>query len=942
MKKLYSFITCLALGASLNAYAGPPQRIDVEDDTETKIYAVGITNKGVYTFGTASDTPSRISGSTVIQYSFVGSGGTFTDENTLYGTASNYGSVYAVKATAEGNGEDGSWSHVFYNYRENGVTFPKTLIANDMTYNAVDGKIYGIFQADIYGSSYCLGTYDGEAHAMTKIADLPAYTTINAIAADKDGNLYGINGAEGKLVAIDKTTAGLTEVGALGVTATATNQSAAIDFSKGKMYWVAGSNAYSTTQSLYEVDIETGAAKKLYDIESNRYNGLWIAPPKTDKKAPAAVENLMATFTGTGTDVQISFKAPSKTFGGSDLNGSLTYVIRVDGNELDRDTCEPGADFSGTFTMETGLHKVSVVCSNNSGDGAEATTEVFAGYDTPAAISNLTVSVENSEVTLTWDAPVSANGGLLDMDRLSYTVTRNPGNVEVVSGLKEYTCTDILPEGPAAIYSWTVTLKYEGSDDQSITAGGIMAGTPHKVPYRQNFDGLDTFADGCFAEINKSGDSPAWALAEKDGNKYAVMEAKYYYDHDDYLISAPLDLKAGKEYTLRFKTALSAESPTYWDYSTGSAMQIPRPFVLDVYLTKGHSAAESDKVAPSITDGLEITATAEEAATFTEHEYKFSVEEGGTYNICFADTKSAYFLQNIALWLDDVELTADFATPAPVDNLSAEETEFGSRDVVITFNAPSLDIDGNPLDELSSIEIYRGTTHVVTLDENILPGAPISYTDVNSPRGIHSYNVVACNGEMRSDPKYKSVRSGFINNLEIVSCSMPEKLEKDGEETILVTITNNAFETAVDYRVTILAGEKEIGSEIGEPINPDETKDYTFSLCWISSLPETLKLRAHIEFFGDESLENNTSEEYTVHVEGSEAGTDGIEAQTASLAADGNMVSVKGAEGKTVRAFTADGSMVMSSDSHGNNLTINLNHGVYIITVDNQIFKITL
>lgn len=941
MKQLHSFISVLALGACLNVQAGSQQRIEVEDNTETKIYAVGITNKGVYTLNTASDTPSKVSGSTYIQYSFAGSGGTFTDENTLYGTASNYGSVYAVKATAEGNGEDGSWSHVFYDYRQDGRTFPKTLIAKDMTYNATDGKIYGIFQTDIYGDSFCLGTYDGEAHTVTKIADLPQYTLINAIAADKDGNLYGINGEKGKLVAIDKTTAGLTEVGALGLTATATNQSAAIDFSKGKMYWVAGLNAYSTTQSLYEVDIETGAAKKLYDIESNRYNGLWIAPPKTDKKAPAAVENLTAVFTGTGTDVQISFKAPTKTFGGSDLSGTLTYVIKVDGNELDRNTCEAGADFTQTFTMEAGLHKVAVSCSNNSGDGAEATTEVFAGYDTPAAISNLTVSAGNSEVTLTWDAPVSANGGLLDMDRLSYTVTRNPGNVEVVSGLKEYTCTDILPDGPAAIYSWTVTLKYEGSDDQSLTAGGIMAGQPHKVPYMQDFDGLSSLGEGCMVGINQS-DSPAWTLAEEEDNKFAMLDTKYYYDHDDYLITAPLDLKAGKEYTLRFKTALSAASPTYWDYSTGTGVETPRPFILDVYLTKGHSAAETDKVAPAIAENLEITATEEDARTFSVHEYKFSVQENGTYNICFADTKSSYFLSGVALWLDDVELTTDIATPAPVSNLNAEETEFGSRDVVISFKAPTIDTEGQQLDELGSIEIYRGSTLIATLTDDVMPGAELSYTDLHSPRGILAYHVVACNGEMCSTPEYTTVRSGFINNLEIVSCSMPEKLEKDGEETIVVTILNNAFEAAIDYRVTIIADGEEIGAVPGLPINPDETLDYTFSLLWANFLPEYMKVSAYIEYFGDEQLENNTSEEYTVHVEGSEAGIGSTESKQVSVSAEGTVVTVEGAEGMDVRVFAADGRTVMSSGTHGDKLLINLNHGIYLITIDNKTFKITL
>ena len=62
-------------------------------------------------------------------------------------------------------------------------------------------KNYGIFRANTNEEyTWCLGIYDGEAVSVTKIADFPMFTYINAIAADSKGELYGVNAQSGILV----------------------------------------------------------------------------------------------------------------------------------------------------------------------------------------------------------------------------------------------------------------------------------------------------------------------------------------------------------------------------------------------------------------------------------------------------------------------------------------------------------------------------------------------------------------------------------------------------------------------------------------------------------------------------------------------------------------------------------------------------------------------
>lgn len=91
-----------------DAYAAAPQRIAVDDEAPL-IYCVGALsgNKGVYTITSEGGfTEDKISGDTYVQWSFIGSGGTFTSKEKAVGTSMPYyGSNYVVMATAQGGAD---------------------------------------------------------------------------------------------------------------------------------------------------------------------------------------------------------------------------------------------------------------------------------------------------------------------------------------------------------------------------------------------------------------------------------------------------------------------------------------------------------------------------------------------------------------------------------------------------------------------------------------------------------------------------------------------------------------------------------------------------------------------------------------------------------------------------------------------------------------------
>lgn len=263
---ILTFVSACLLAGS--AYAAGPQRIEIDDEDDAAlIYAVGALdgNKGVYTLPLSGTyAADKISGSTYIQYNFNGSGGTFVSKETVYGTYDAGFSIYAGKATAAG-GADGPWSHVTWNYRNMSdyTNYTYEIVATDMTYDAVGGKIYGWFKADNDGFSYHLCIYDGEAVTVTPVGGTSSIV-LNAIAADGSGNLWGVDGASGVLYSISKTDGTPTKVGSLGVSGYSyPNQSAAIDPASGKMYWSALNmmSAY-----LYEIDLTECTATMVYSF----------------------------------------------------------------------------------------------------------------------------------------------------------------------------------------------------------------------------------------------------------------------------------------------------------------------------------------------------------------------------------------------------------------------------------------------------------------------------------------------------------------------------------------------------------------------------------------------------------------------------------------------------------------------------------------------------
>ena len=238
-----------------------------------------------------------------------------------------------------------------------------------------------------------------------------------------------------------------------------------------------------------------------------------------------------------------------------------------------------------------------------------------------------------------------------------------------------------------------------------------------QLPYTNTFNTEEDQA--AFGIIDANEDGKTWYFGNGMVNyEYALDMA------DDWLISPAIYLEAGKNYHF------SIDAACYWGYF---------PERLEVKMGKAPKASEMKQVVIPATDIENEDFQALENETL-------NVSESGYYHFGVHAISDA---DMFVLFVDNflVEPSADFTAPNEVTNLAVESTVTNTPGAVITFNAPTTAINGEPLTEnIAKIEIYRDGKLIATLTD-IEPGQEIVYED-NDPAltvGTHSYQVIPYN-----------------------------------------------------------------------------------------------------------------------------------------------------------------------------------------------------
>jgi len=384
------------------------------------------------------------------------------------------------------------------------------------------------------------------------------------------------------------------------------------------------------------------------------------------------------------------------------------------------------ADFDGSFTVPAdGTYYVAIHAISDADmfylKVQTFSIEVGAEGTAPAAVENFAVtpfSDGNIGATITFDAPTKALDGtdLSAGDITKIEILRDGAVIETINTPAPGSAQSYEDTGMnAGIYNYqAITYGATGvggkSEILSVFLSGVLS-----VPYTQ-----DMTAEGVldlFQVIDNNNDGKTWNFDSTYGTNYSYHSSN---PADDYLITMPIAMEAGKSYIV----IVNAKA-----YSAYYAERFA------VLLLKQPTADALDQV---VIDPTDVTST--EAEDF---EGEFSVAEDGNYYVAIHAISDANMWRLIVNQLS-VVMGADPAAPAAIE-LTAVAGAQGAEEVNLSFTAPANAVNGTALSDNLDVKIYRDDVLVETLT-GVAPGSAQTWTDTDvEAHQTYTYYVVAAN-----------------------------------------------------------------------------------------------------------------------------------------------------------------------------------------------------
>lgn len=429
------------------------------------------------------------------------------------------------------------------------INITYSYIASDMTYDATTGKVYAASLNSKGDGTFVLSTMDLASASKKPIG---AIRQLCALAADKNGQLYGIDNA-GILCTVDKATAQVIPIGHTGVKPTA-DCSAAFDPVSGALYW----SAYTETGgALYRVDVTTGKAH-LVNVypQGQQITGLFFEEPEKPQGAPMPVEYSAVEFEKASLAGTIHFELPTKDVADNELSGALSWKLKAEEELLASGEGQPGDVVAAKVELPIdGLYRFAISVANEVGSADDHFLEHYVGYDTPQKPEQVTLVANDGMMNLTWQTlPKGVNGGYVDLEALQHRVVRLPDGVVVAEAVVGNSFTEVLPLDGVNAYYYQVTPKnadYVGEYEFSNvdTVGYYM-----NVPLHEDFENVMRYI--LYTSVDANGDECYWTWTTLPEEAEHLPCATYMWgladENDDWLVSPPIRFEQGKQYTITY------------------------------------------------------------------------------------------------------------------------------------------------------------------------------------------------------------------------------------------------------------------------------------------------------------------------------------------------------------------------------------------------------
>lgn len=662
----------------------------------------------------------------------------FLDEDML----SSYGQVYAgdkyfvaVPEIYYGFVVDMKY-HVYdtQTWKETVVQGDWNFMARAMAFDPMTRRAYAIMEnAD--NVTFSLASVDMETFAISTIKDYGASTDWSALMCSPKGELYGIDKA-GTLVKFDKHTGDFSIIGSTGL-ASRKMTAATIDPATGRCYY----NHYNDNLSeMYEVNLTDASVTHLFSVpESAQILSLYLPEKAVATTAPARAEDLKFLFEGASMSGKLSFNAPAADMGGSALSGEITYTVSLNGEQISKGTTTPGSSLSTDITIDgSGEYTAAITFANASGEGETAYITAWLGNDRPAAVTNLKLTESDGKLQLTW-TPVTGGtmSGYFDPEAVTYTVTSYPGGKEVATGLTTTSFEAPIPTAEAVTrFNYGVTAVLGDSRSAESISNNYLAGNIIP-PFTEDFTSAD--AMDFFTVIDGNGDNKSWKRTKFADSEYLLIEYSFSSDLDDWAVLWPAVLEADHTYTIGCDARATTDNWT-------ERLELKVASAADI---------ESLRAAEPLVGPTDIV-----GENWRPFKAEFTPETTGIYYVAFHACSPKG--QN-KLFVDNVHISQGVATKAPaaINGIKITPDSKGALNAVLSFNAPTKDIKGRDLENISHVLIERAGEEIGRVNTT-KPGEALTFKDEKAVNGINTYTITAYNSYGRGESANASEYIGVV------------------------------------------------------------------------------------------------------------------------------------------------------------------------------------
>ena len=755
---------------SADQFKGLTMYVNLTNSEEWAGYGIGSVPYGIYSY-TIGDNSGFQPLATDLRYNFMASA---MGRDQLVGARPMelFGSLNGVEYNGLSRSDFSElWSQVY-----EGVDY--SFIPSVMAYDVTSDIIYSIqYNSNLSGLN--LAKWNAETRTFDVICPWPNNFQPLTLGFTPDGNMFCV-GADGYLYGMDKYSGDARPIDALAVTPTLYVQGMGYEPHSACFLWMAVTQQGS---AIYAINPYDASMTLVQELNSNEQAPTVFFPGnQAPDMAPAATTDLAFTFDGGSTSGNISFTVPTTTFNGSPLNGNVTMTVWLDGEEIaSYVSVAPGSKQTFTQEVSNDNHYVYVLFENEGGFSPVNSLYTYAGYDTPLPVSNLMLNVENGVSHLTWDAPATGvNGGYLE--NVTYNVVRMPGNVLVADHQSTCEFTETLPAKMERYYYIVTPFNGDGKSGESMQSNGVLAGTAFEAPY------FDDFSDASLRDLwtvnNANNDQSQWGTVYTwQFNDYSGCWGIYTGPYnmgedqdgaDDYLISPGINIEQGISYAL-----IVNMRNTFANYKERVSLLVG-----------------TDPTDLSTFQVLDSNEAYDVSGTTTPWEVDFQMPESGTYYFAVRvytlkeDNASGIFVYSMA-----VNKLGKNNAPAEVTDLTITPDEEGEMIADVTFTVPTTQLDGAPLTDALTANIYRDGSEETVAQFPVEAGNQASWTD-NTVEGVGVHNYTVSISNEGGEGKRVSAEA-FIG---VYTPTYTNTFDTEQDARFFVTVNDSSIYSTNEYR----------------------------------------------------------------------------------------------------------------------------------------------